>query len=93
MLNPIPWLVQVAHPGETHARPEWEPIAAANSQGAVVVWLETHDHTLPITIRVAPSAAVLRHPNGMPMMSREFTVTAEMPAAHARLLSGETQNN
>jgi hypothetical protein len=29
----------------------------------------------------------------MPMMSREFTVTAEMPAAHARLLSGETQNN
>lgn len=71
----IPWLVQIALPGETHASPDWQTVTAPTSQAAVVAWLETHDHQLPIRLRVGPAAAILRHPNGMPIMSREFHIT------------------
>lgn len=89
-LPSIPWLVQIAKAGDTHASPGWQTVTAQTSQGAVVAWLESHEHVLPIRLRVGPAAAILRHPNGMPMMSREFTVTAEMPADHVRLLDGVT---
>ena len=72
----IPWLVQVAQPGQTNCRPEWDTVIADSSRNAVVVWLENNEHTLPICLRVAPAAPALRHPNGMPMVSREFNVTA-----------------
>lgn len=74
----IPWLVQKAAPGQTHCDPDWQTVEADTSRGAVVAWLEAHwlAGELPVRIRVAPAAKILRHPNGMPMLSREFNVTA-----------------
>lgn len=74
----IPWLVQLAVPGETHCRNEWDTVIAVTSQGAAVIWLNNNPHVLPglpITLRVGGAAPALRHANGMPMLTREFTIS------------------
>jgi|KBSSwiStaDraftv2_1062776.scaffolds.fasta_scaffold216379_2 hypothetical protein len=72
----IPWLIQVALEGQTHARREWDEVEAQSSHDAVIAWLNAHPeagHTLRLL--VAPASPLLRHPGGMPMFSREFRVT------------------
>lgn len=71
----IPWLVQVAHCREK-CDPKWDVVIATSSQAAAIQWMEENDGwTLPISIRVAPAAPILHHPNGMPMITREFLIT------------------
>jgi hypothetical protein len=71
----IPWLVQETSEGQTHAKPDWDTVEAETSRGAVVAWLNSHEHGTPTRLLVAPAAPLLRHANGMPMISREFIVT------------------
>lgn len=49
---------------------------ASSSRDAVVAWLNSHPHSLPVQLHVAPASPLLRHANGMPMISRQFNVTS-----------------
>lgn len=71
----IPWLVQQTRPDQTHVTANWDTVIASSSRDAVVAWLNSHPHSLPLQLQVAPAAPLLRHANGMPMISRQFNVT------------------
>lgn len=77
-MKAIPWFVQHDN-GSGYASPKWDVVEASTSLEAAQVWLaETGlaNYPLPMKVLVAPASPLLHHPNGMPMMSRGFTVTA-----------------
>jgi hypothetical protein len=73
----IPWLVQHAANHE-RAGNVWATVIAPSSQEAALKWVAEQGlamHALPFRVRVGPIAPVLRHKNGMPMVTREFLVS------------------
>lgn len=79
----IPWLAQVTPEASNQLGPVWDTVLARGSREAALAYAQSSvgiEYGERFVVHIAPAAALLRYPNGMPKFCRAFTFKREIQA-------------